>query len=207
MANIILNDGIGRRVELSATGTGIDSDPYVLGTGSVAAAGENHIGEVGGKLIFQSVTFTRPADTTAYAAKDAVSNSTGSPTVLTFTSLMRVSGGLGYNVKARLMTNQSTCVARFRLHLFRSSPTAINDNSPYTFLWADRSNWLGYIDFSACQTEGSGSDAAFSLNDTVRLVVGSAGGSLTVYGLLVTLDAFTPANGQQFHIGLNADVN
>jgi len=34
-------------------------------------AGEEHVGEVGGRLIFSSVTLTRPADTTAYTAKDA----------------------------------------------------------------------------------------------------------------------------------------
>jgi len=199
---------------LPVTMAGSGSGSLPAGTNNIGdvdiasiAAGETHLGEVGGKIIFQSVTFTRPADTTAYAAKDAVSDSTSSPAVLSFTSLMRVVGGLGYVVKARLMTNQSTNTARFRLHLYRSSPTAINDNAANTILWANRGVWLGCIDFAACQTEGSGSDVAFSLNDTARLVVASAAGSLTVYGLLETLDAFTPASGQQFYIGLNVDVN
>lgn len=169
-------------------------------------AGETHIGEVGGRMNSASPSFSRPADTTAYAAKDAVSDSTSSPTVLSF-DLARVAAGSGYIVRALLITNQSTCTARFRLHLFRTSPTAINDNSPQTLLWANRTASASYIDFSACATEGTGSDCAQSLNDTVRLPVIFAGGSTTIYGLLETLDAFTPASGQSFTIKLNADVN
>jgi hypothetical protein len=105
------------------------------------------------------------------------------------------------------MTNQSTCTARFRLHLFNASPTAINDNAAYTLLWANRAERIGYIDFTACQTEGSGSDAANSQNDSVRLPFVAGAGNRTIYGLLESLDAFTPASGQAFYISLTADLN
>jgi hypothetical protein len=154
-----------------------------------------------------AVTLTRPADTTAYAAKDAVSDSTSAPTVLTFADLARVNAGSGYIVKARLMTNQSTNTARFRLHLYHTTPTAINDNAAHTLLWANRANHIGYVDFAAAQTEGTGSDAANSQNDTVRMPFVCASGSRAVYGLLETLDAFTPASGQVIYIELTADLN
>lgn len=38
--------------------------------------------------------FTRPDDTTAYAAKDVISNSTSSPYVITFAGMGRVTGGI-----------------------------------------------------------------------------------------------------------------
>ena len=171
------------------------------------AAGETHVGEVGGSMALVAASFTRPADTTAYTAKDAVSNSTSAPTVLTFTNLARVNAGSGYIVKARLITNQSTCIARFRLHLFHTAPTAINDNAAYTLLYTNAAIRLGYIDFPACQTEGSGSDAANAQNDTVRLAFVCAAASRTIYGVLETIDAFTPASAQQFYIELTADDN
>jgi len=170
-------------------------------------AGEVHLGEVGGKGSVVAVTLTRPNDTNAYAAKDAVSDSTGSPTVLTFTNVARVNAGTGYIVKGRLLTDQSTNVARFRLHLFNVSPTAINDNAAYTLLWANRAGRLGYIDFDACQTEGTGSDCASSLNDTVRLHFAAAAAFRTLYGLLETLDAFTPAAEQNLYIELSAELD
>jgi hypothetical protein len=165
------------------------------------------LGQVGGHMEPVSATLTRPADTTAYAAKDAVSDSTSAPTVLTFSKLARVQGGSGYIVKARLMTNQSTNVARFRLHLYHTAPTAINDNAAHTLLWANRAARIGWIDFAACQTEGTGSDAANALNDTVRLPFSCADTSRHLYGLLEAIDAFTPASAQVFFIELTADLN
>lgn len=171
------------------------------------AAGENHLGKVGGNTSAVSVSFTRPADTTAYAAKDAVSNSTSAPTVLTFTNLARVSAGSGYITKARLMTDQAANVARFRLHLYHTAPTAINDNAQHAMLWANRANRIGFIDFEAMQTEGTGSDTANALNSTIRLAFVCAAASRTLYGLLETRDAFTPANAQNFFIELMSENN
>lgn len=168
------------------------------------SAGEAHVGAVGGHGAIRAATLTRPADTTAYAAKDAISNSTSAPTYLTFANLARVSGGSGYIVKAQLMTNQSTNVAQYRLHLFNTAPTAINDNSPYTLLWANRASRVGYIDFGAAATEGSGSDAANSQNDTARLHFVTSG-SASLFGILETLSAFTPASDQVFYIALSAE--
>lgn len=165
------------------------------------------IGQVGGYMGPVAATITRPADTTAYAAKDAVADSTSAPTVLTFSKIARLPGSSGYIVKARLMTNQSTNTARFRLHLYHTAPTAINDNAAHTLLWANRANRVGYIDFPAAQTEGTGSDAANSQNDTVRMPFVCASASRHLYGLLETLDAFTPASGQIIYIELTADQN
>jgi hypothetical protein len=179
---------------------------------SALPRGEFHIGEVGGNGSYVGVEFTRPADTTAYAALDAVSDSTSAPTVLTFANLARVNGGSGYITKARLFTDQKTNVARFRLHLFHTAPTAINDNSPYTLLYANRANRIGHIDFPACATEDPTNSTAASARvvpDGVSLPLAfkCADGAKTIYGLLETLDAFTPASGQKFWIELTADNN
>lgn len=171
------------------------------------AAGENHLGEVGGNMSAVAVTLTRPADTNAYIAKDTISDSTSSPNYLTFSNVARVNQGTGYIIFARLLTDQSANIARYRLHLFHTAPTAINDNSPYTLLWANRASRIGYIDFEACQTEGSGSDMANSQNTWVRLAFQCASGSRAIYGILELLDAFTPASAQNFYIELRAECN
>jgi hypothetical protein len=57
-----------------------------MGAGPSLGQSEDHIGAVGGALVVATATFARPADTTAYAANDAVSN--GDPSVLmTFAGL------------------------------------------------------------------------------------------------------------------------
>lgn len=185
----------------------------LTGTLNVSAqATENHIGEVGGKLKGAAATFTRPADTTAYAAKDAVSNSTTSTTIMEF-DLARVTGGTGYIIKARLHTSQSTCTSRFRLWLFNvNNPTLAVDNAAYALKDADKTKSIGYIDFGACSTEGTGSDTALALatsstGTTMPLSFECATGDTKLYGLLETLDAFTPASAQTFWIRLTADCN
>jgi hypothetical protein len=183
---------------------GIDVDVTRL---SALVAGEAHIGKVGSTLVISAVTLTRPADTTAYAAKDAVSNSTSSPSVLTFSSVGRVNAGTGYITGARLTTDQSTNVAQYRLHLYAIAPTAINDNAAQTLLWADRTKRVGYIDIGPIVTEGSGSDAASGLNIDIRLPYKCDTSDTNLYGLLETLTAFTPASAQNFYISLSIDQN
>jgi hypothetical protein len=173
----------------------------------LSVAGENHIGKIGGEENSVGVELTRPADTTAYTALDAISDSTSSPTVVfTFTNLSRTNGVGGYIVKALLLTDQKTCTSRFRLHLFDTAPTAINDNSPYLSLYANKATKLGTIDFFAVATEDpTNSTGASTQRDDIRLKYLPTGSSRTIYGLLETLDAFTPASGQKIYIKLSVE--
>ena len=171
-------------------------------------ASENHIGEVGGRTIRVAATFARPADTSAYAALDTVSTSTSAPVVITFSNMARINAGSGYITKARIMTDQKTNTARFRLHLFHTAPTLTNDNAAFPLLWADRANRVGKIDFGAMTSEdATNSTCAESLNESVRLSFTCEAANTALYGILETLDAFTPASGQNFYISLTAEQN
>ena len=178
-----------------------------MGAGPSLGQSEDHIGAVGGALVVATATFARPADTTAYAANDAVSN--GDPSVLmTFAGLARVAGGSGYITKARIVTDQSANTAAFRLWLYTiSNPSVAADNAAFTLSWANRANRIGYIDFPALATEGTGSDSASALADTIRLAFQCAAGSQALYALLETKSAFTPANAQNFYVELTAEQN
>ena len=130
----------------------LDSEAVVLGAGSAAigklAANSGvdigdvdvtslpaHPGTVASNTVKVGVELTRPTNTDAYIAKDVISNSTSTPTVLTFANFARANGGTGIIVRARLMTDKKDVTASFRLHLFHSEPTPINDNSPYLLLF------------------------------------------------------------------------
>lgn len=158
-------------------------------------------------LSISEVTLTRPADTTAYAANDAVSNSTSAPALLQFSNVLPLAGADGLIVAARCMTNQSTFTGSLRLHLFKTSaPTPINDNSPQTVLWANRAVRIGYIDFAGFTTGGTGSDCAITLGTFPgsgnALPVELDSGQTSLWGMVETRGAFTPASGQQFFFAL-----
>lgn len=157
-----------------------------------------------------AVELTRPADTTAYAANDVVSNSTGTTTLMAFAAFARVNGGSGYIVGARLATNLKSITPRFRVHLYNAAnPTVSADNAPHRSLYADLGKGLGYFDLPALSTaaDTANSDSSRTLDFTLRVPFLCAAGSQTLYALLETLDAFTPASGQKFTLTLLGDLN
>jgi hypothetical protein len=149
------------------------------------------------------VSFTRPADTTAYTASDTISNSTSSPSLLTFTTNTPTQG---YITRVRLMSNNVAMTGvLFRLHLYNLVPTAINDNSPFTLLYTNASKKIGVIDLPSTVTEGTGSDSIRTQNITDRIPFINTGS--IIYGILETLTAFTPTSAQQFYVELTLDMN
>lgn len=174
------------------------------------AAGESHIGEVGGRLKTVSVEFIRPADTTpAYTAGDAVSNSTTATTLMAF-DIARVAGGSGYITKIRLSTNLKSISPRFRLHFFNAAdPTIAADNAPYKEVYADNAKRLGWYDLPAMTTaaDTTNSDCSRAVDMTARIPYICAAGSTVIYAGLETLDGFTQASAQKFNLTLNADNN
>lgn len=163
------------------------------------AADAAHLAGLGSRSMVRSVELTRPSDTTVYHALDAIANSTSAPTALTFSNAARVDGGSAYILFAKLTTNNPSCDARVRLHLFSTSPTAVNDNSPHPVLYANRATLVGHLDFPALASGGAGSDASQSLIVDARILVACAPSSRNLFGLVQTLDAFTPSSAQKFH--------
>ena len=191
--------------ELSATGGVKASITDAL------PAGTNSIGAVSSNSVVSSATITRPADTTAYVAKDVVSTLAGA--VIEFTGMARANAGTGTIVRARLMTSQKTNVALYRLHLFHTAPSPIADNSPYLLLYANAANRIGSIDFPALGTEDpTNSTSAASMRPSYdgsynapNLWYKCATADTKLYGILETLSAFTPDSAQTFFIELGAD--
>ncbi len=164
--------------------------------------------KVGGNTATVGVEISRPGDTNIYAAGDSVNTSTSAPTIVTWANLVRTASGSGYITKARLVTDQSTCVAQIRLHLYLIvGPTLTNDNAAFNLPYADAgtTNYLGYIDFPAFVAT-TGGNCAISQADNIRLEVAGAANK-SVYGVYQTQTIFTPANAQKFFGALTCEQN
>lgn len=160
-----------------------------------------------GLQVLTTASFTRPSDTTAYAAQDVVSNSTSAPSVLTFSAAAQANGGTGLILSARHMKSSAAITgATYRLHLYRVAPTAINDNSPFTLLYANRANRIGFIDFNH-QTGGTGSDASNALTTFVNLPFVCDAASANIFGILTVTSAYTPTSAEQHFIELHIARN
>jgi hypothetical protein len=159
-----------------------------------------------GQTIGLSVaTFTRPADTNAYTANDAVANDTGAATLIDFGEVVDNVGDGGYITKAWLYTNQSTNTARFRLWLFVTDAFGTpNDNASGLINLVRAAGTMGYIDFPACAA-GSGVAFAFTYGSPLNFQTQVAANTKHLFGYLQTLDAFTPVSGQLFGILLGIE--
>lgn len=139
-----------------------------------------------------SASFTRPSDTTAYAAGDLVANSTtaGSVAAMAFT-VANSSGGKGL-IRAVKIKKGGTATASLRAHFFTSAPTLTNgDNGAFL---PTESGYLGYIDVSlAAFSDGASGVGLGELYFDLT-------GTTDVYGVLETRGAFTPSSASIYTV-------
>lgn len=151
-------------------------------------------------------SFTRPSDTTAYAAADLVANSTtaGSVVPMSFDLSKYGTGGSGKIRRVVLYKSTATVtLATFNLHLFSQSPVVTNgDNAAFAVSTAEF--FLGTI---ACDLAtgafATSADVgkAFVANPEINVDLG--GGK--AYGLLAAGAGYTPASAEVFKVTLEVE--
>ena len=153
-----------------------------------------------------SVDITRPADTTAYAANDALSDSTSAPTSggFTLTSICRKSGGAVLITDAIITSsNDPATPLQGDIFLFNQSVTNINDNSAFAVSDSEIKTCVAIIPF-ALQDVGN-NDFYHAQNLSILAV---ASGSANLRFLVRVRNAYTPASGEVITVtikGLQVD--
>lgn len=174
-------------------------------TSTVAlAAGTAFIGSIGGVTANPSQTFTRPADTTAYAANDLVANATAAGSVAYGTiAAARISGGSFQIDRLRLTTNHTTGLAskNVRVRLWTAAPTYTNgDNGGYVVA----TGAAGYLGSYTGAFEQFADGATAILSPDVASVVGKLSASANIFWDIQTLDIFTPQSAKTFTLFVEA---
>lgn len=153
-----------------------------------------------------SASFTRPANTTAYASGQLVANSTtaGSVTPLVLQAA-RVNGGSGRLLRANLLkSGTSVTNASFRVHVYKTLPTPANGDGG---AWSTtQSNYLGAFDVVVDKafTDGAAGNG-IPLVGTAIVFDTVTGANL--YGLVEARAAYTPASAEVFTVTLEALPN
>ncbi len=203
-AALLVSDNTNLIQPLGDAANGLDVDVTRM---AALVAGEAHVGEVGGKTINILGSFTRPADTTAYAAGDVVCNSTSAPVVITFTNCARINAGSGLIVGAQLVDGAyvaSTLAAE--LWLFDTTITMDNDNAVFTPTDAELQTLVGVIQFNnplvGDATAGVGGNVVnlATLVNHIAFTTGAA--SRNLFGVLVARNAYVPISAETFDIRL-----
>jgi hypothetical protein len=153
-----------------------------------------------------SVTFTRPADTTAYAANDLVANSVTAGSVSPPSLTVSVAAAAAVVIRRVRLKKSTTSAtnATFRIHLFAvTAPTVTNGDNGAFAVATGSANYLGNFIIGAMVSLGDG---------CVGFGVPSVGGEIglklasgtVVYALLEALAAYTPGNAETFTITLES---
>lgn len=190
---------------------GTYAEVVALGANTAAigklTAGEEHLGEVGGRSTTIVGAVTRPADTEQYAAGDVIANSTSTPAVITFSGCARINGGTGIIVGAQLIDSANQTVKpALELWLFDTTVTPDNDNAVFTPTDAELLTLVGIIQFSTWfvgdATAGAGGNVASLAVLSNHLVFDCGTATTALYGVLVARNAYTPVSGEIFSVRL-----
>jgi hypothetical protein len=151
------------------------------------------------QVIYATDSFTRPNDTTAYAANDLVANSTtaGSVVPLKFSLPSKANGSL--QVVAIKITKSGTTAtnANFHVRLYSTSPTCANgDNGAWS---TNLAGYLGKLDPVIMDAFTDASAVVDSLSEAADIHFTAAG---PVYGLVVADAAYTPVANEVFTVTL-----
>lgn len=101
-------------------------------------------------LVTASTDITRPADTAAYAAGDALANSTSGPTAsgFTLTGVGIVSGGAGVITDMIITSSNPAGGLQGEIWIFDSAVTAVNDNAAFAISDAEVKTLVAVVPFT-----------------------------------------------------------
>lgn len=160
-------------------------------------------------LAAPSSSFTRPADTNAYAAGDLAANVTStSVTPLSWTTHPQRPGCYIAGIRLHKSTNSVTNAA-FRVHLFSALPTftSSGDNGVFaTVVATAAANWIGSFDGTMVARTADGASVVLVPTEGAIIPQALAAGS-TIYGLVEVLAAYTPGNAEVFTAELLMEGN
>jgi hypothetical protein len=160
--------------------------------------------------VVDSATMTRPNDTDPYVANDMVANSSTAATVvpMSFTASDVIDAPvIVYGIRiATSGTAPGTAGARFRVHLFRSDPSAntgIKAGDSATFSVNQAAGLIGTLTGTS-RVYADGSSCRCVSDEGVPLICRPTTGARTVFALLQTLDAFTPSAQATYTLTIEA---
>lgn len=197
--------------ELNVSAAGNLEVDLVAAVAIALAAGEAHVGEVGGKGLEDRDSFVRPANTDIYTAADVIAADTSDTdtTPLRSLALARISGGSGWLTSFMLTVDHTAFIVRVRVHLFTGAtpPTALaGDNAPFAELAANVAEYIDSFDLpTTVLSAGAGADMVKASRNDLRIPFVAS--DANIYYRLETLDADTPANAATFRITARSDVD
>lgn len=158
-----------------------------------------------------SVTFTRPADTTAYTANDLVGTSTSvvaANSTIIADAVYDGADGFRFDRVRLYKSGISLTNASFRVHIFNALPVwSVGDNGAGGAITAlavtDMAGHVGYVDIT--MDRASATAGAYGMANPSSGAITAKPSAVTSTALYVAVQAtaaYTPASGETFTVAL-----
>ena len=150
-----------------------------------------------------AATMTRPNDTTTYANNDALANITtaGSVVPLEFTAADLNDATLNIRGGRVVASDSGAAGTTFKLHLFRSKPTAVAGDNAAFALPAIANGYMGSLSGAAVACS-DGAIALLKPDSSWDMIGRPTSGGKTLYGLLQVSSYTTPVAQATFAVTL-----
>lgn len=190
---VVATDDVGGRhfqaIKLDGGGNGATT---AIVAGAQTSANSLPVVGPNDEFVTVSVDVTRPADTTAYAVNDSISNSTSAPTTFTISNAAKASGGSGIIIDVVVLSSNSPVTTlQGEIFIFDSSVISANDNATFTLSDAEVKKCIGKVPFVLEDIGANDLFHAQGLNIGFTCV-----GSADLRFLLRAKNAYTPANAE-----------
>lgn len=153
--------------------------------------------------VVKNVQVTRPADTSAYADNDAVSDSTSAPTVPAITGAAKAANHGGLIVGLTFARSDTdVALAAFDVYVFDTTFTGLEDNAAFDASDAEMLTCVGIISIAAADWKASTTGAFVRKTGLNIGFVSDAANKL--YIAIVAKAAYVPASAEVF--SLNFDI-
>lgn len=189
------------KVAIGAPGTGVDliagAGAATTGTPRVTQATDDIVPTVvAAGLVTVSTDVTRPADTTAYAANDCISDSTSAPTSggFTLTGAARTTAKSGLMTDVVITSSNPAGGLSGELWIFDTSVTNINDNSAFSISDAEVKTLVSVVPFVTV-ADTNNSQAVVQVNAGFTTT-----GTANLRFLLKAKAAYTPISAEVFTV-------
>lgn len=165
-----------------------------------SAPGGEYFGvdRVTGRGFRSAIDITRPANVTPYSAGDVIGTGSGDDAIHTLASIGPIAGFvLVQSIELVIgISAVPSGMTSFRLHFYRSKPTAIADNAAFDVLSGDRAAYMGYIDLPAPVDLGS---TCFTQIDYPGKLFKLDSASNSIFVELQTIGGFAPAANSEVY--------
>lgn len=197
-------DGAGNTVIRNATIKSASTAATATDTSLVVIPSPNSdliVGSRDSVLVPTDATLTRPNNATPYTANQGMG--TAATCQFKWTNFFRKVGNTGLLTGSRLVASvasiATTNMGTVRLYLYNTAASfdaTLVDQGAWTSLYANVLISFGYIEFSAWNIGGSGSDmiTAYGVPCLNNMGLKAAAAARDIYGYLITAGAFTPLN-------------